>query len=270
MMTARIFKISFLLLFIAASFTACNENPNAEMVENVDMFPMLEPEQEAVEITDRKLITNGRIEFETNDISQTRNNIITAVNKHRGYIAADEESSSTGRKTNTITIRVPSKNFDNLLSDATAGVDRLDYKTINVKDVTEEFLDVEARLKTKKELEGRYLEILEQAKNVTDILEIERQIAVLRSDIESFEGRLKYLENQVSYSTLHISFYESTPELSYNKNRFSESFANGWDNLVWFFIGLINIWPFIIVLIALVILFRYLRRRRRIRKRLRD
>ena len=95
-------------------------------------------------------------------------------------------------------IRVPADRFDELLLIIEPLASKIESKNINTQDVTEEFIDVETRLKTKKELETRYLEILKQAKTVTDIISIESQIATVRSEIESMEGRINYLKNQVS------------------------------------------------------------------------
>src|SRR5690606_33932580 len=163
------------------------------------------------ETVERKLIKEGRVEFETNNLNTTRKSVFEAVNKYKGYVSSDQEFKSPGRKSNTVVIRIPADNFDNLLKDATQGVEKFECKEINVKDVTEEFLDIHARLKTKKERENRFLDILIQAKSVTEILEIEKQIGELRSEIESIEGRLKYLQDRVSLSTLTLTFYESIP-----------------------------------------------------------
>ena len=73
---------------------------------------------------------------------------------------------------------------------------------IDSQDVTEEYIDITARLKTKKELEARYLELLKKANKVEEIVSIEKEIGNLRSDIESIEGRLRYINNAVAYSTL--------------------------------------------------------------------
>ena len=148
------------------------------------------------------------------------------------------------------------------MDDATKGVERFDNKEINVKDVTEEFLDIQARVKTKKELELRYIDLLKKARNVTEILEIEKQIGLLRAEIESIEGRLKYLEDQVSFSTLTMTFYETVPNESAFGKQFQNGFRNGIDNLMWFFVGLTNIWPFIVIIIGLVYGFLVYRKRK--------
>ena len=129
--------------------------------------------------------------------------------------------------------------------------------------MTEEFLDVEARLKNKKELEARYQEILKQAKNVKEILEIERELNTLRSDIESMEGRLKYLQNQVSLSSIQITYYKELTKRTAFGQKFAQGFRSGWTNLIWFLVGLVNIWPFLLLLgLGIFGLKRYLRNKK--------
>lgn len=240
-------------------------NETDETVETTETAETAETAKTAktAEKAERKLIKEGRVEFETDDLNSTRESIFEAVKKYKGYVSSDQEFKSPGRKSNTVIIRVPAHNFDNLLSDATQGVKRFESKEINVKDVTEEFLDIQARLKTKKELEQRFIDLLKVAKNVTEILEIEKQIGELRSDIESIEGRLKYLQNRVSFSTLTMSFYETIPNETAFGQKFKNALRNGWDNLIWLFVGLTNIWTFILIAVAIVIGIRVYRKRKK-------
>lgn len=241
-------------LLILLTVLGCGQNPDSLKMEMADK-EIVAPtaEQKIDETVERKLIKEGRVEFETDNLNSTRKTIFDAVYKYKGYVSSDQEFKSPGRKSNTVIIRIPADNFDNLLEDATQGVEKFESKEINVKDVTEEFLDVQARLKTKKELETRYLDLLKQAKNVTEILEIEKQIGQLRSEIESIEGRLKYLQNKVSFSTLTMTFYESIPNQTEFGPKIKNGFRNGWDNLIWFFVVLTNIWPFILIGLGLII-----------------
>jgi Cdc6-like AAA superfamily ATPase len=231
-----------------------------EMAEEEVVAPTTE--QNSLQSIERKLIKEGRVEFETENLSLTRKTIFAAVNKYQAYVSSDQEFKSPGRKSNTIIIRVPADNFDNLLSEATQGLEKFEHKEINVKDVTEEFLDVQARLKTKKELEQRFIDLLKEAKTVPEILEVEKQIGQLRSDIESIEGRLNYLQNRVSFSTLSMTFYESTKGESEFSQKFKNGFKNGWENLIWLFVGLTNIWPLILIGLGLIIGFKVFRRKK--------
>ena len=250
-------------LLILMTIFGCAQNQDSASMEMADEeIAAPTTEQKITESDERKLIKDGRVEFGTENLNSTRKTIFEAVNKYKGYVSSDQEFKSPGRKSNTVIIRVPADNFDNLLSDATQGVEKFESKEINVKDVTEEFLDIQARLKTKKELEQRFIDLLKEAKNVTEVLEIEKQIGQLRSDIESIEGRLKYLQDRVSFSTLTMTFYESIPNETEFGQKFQKGFRNGWDNLVWFFVVLTNIWPFILIGLGLIIGLKIYRRKK--------
>jgi Cdc6-like AAA superfamily ATPase len=250
-------------LIILLIFFGCAQNSDSANMEMADE-EMVAPttEQKTNETVERKLIKEGYIEFETDNLNSTRKTIFEAVKKYKGYVSSDQEFKSPGRKSNTVVIRVPADNFDNLLKDATQGVEKFESKEIKVKDVTEEFLDIQARLKTKKELENRFVDLLKEAKNVTEILEIEKQIGQLRSEIESIEGRLKYLQDKISLSTLTMTFYERIPNETEFGQKFKNGFKNGWDNLILFFVVLTNIWPFILIGLGLIIGIRFYRKRK--------
>lgn len=211
---------------------------------------------------DRKLIKEGFITFETNSLEETRQHVQQAINQYQAYVASEQEYKDSDRVTNTMTVRVPANYFDSLLNKVGLGIERFDRKVVEVRDVTEEFLDVQARLKTKKSLEARYLVLLQQASDVTEILEIEKQAGQLRTEIESIEGRLKYLKNQVAYSTLTITFYEEATVTTEFGQQFSNGLRNGWNNLIWVLVGIINIWPFVFLAVGIIIGWRVWKRKK--------
>lgn len=203
------------------------------------------------DLVERKLIKEGFVEFRTENMELVKEKVAKSVSKYKAYVSNDQLYKTSNRFSNTIVIRVPSPQFDSLLNDVTAGVEKVDRKEINVKDVTEEFLDVEARVKTKKELEARYLALLTKANSISEILEIEKQIESLRSEIESVEGRLKYLESKVSFSTLTLTFYVETMQETVFSSEFGQAFANGWQNMIWFLVALTSVWPFLLITLVL-------------------
>lgn len=231
--------------------------------EDMQMEMAAPERKEATESVERKLIKQGRVEFETDKLQDTRERILAAAAKYEAYISSDQENKWGERINHTVVIRVPAKNFDQLLAEATQGVRKFDMKEITVTDVTEEFLDVNARLNTKKELELRYLELLKQARTVSEMLEIERELGNIRADIESMQGRLNYLQDQVSLSTLTITYYETVSDQDAFGRRVGEGLGKGWDNLKDFMVGLVNIWPFILLIFAALVLWR--RRRKKAR-----
>ncbi|GHT24361.1 hypothetical protein FACS189430_09140 [Bacteroidia bacterium] len=214
----------------------------------------------------RKIVKTGELSFETANAAKTREMTFKKVAELGGYIAEDNAQNYSKNTNYRLTIRIPAEKFDNLLENISQNVQKLDSKTINASDVTEEFIDIEARIKTKKELETRYKELLKRANSVDDILRIEKEAETLREDIESFEGRLKYLNDRVTFSTLTIHFYE--PESAAVRtfgfgSKFGSALHEGWDNLLYFFIALANIWTFLLLGIAAIIGIRWFRKRKK-------
>ena len=263
-------KINIVGIIILLSFLGCeNYDQNSKSMNYGEIRIDGEAQQQIVESNkevQRKLIKTGEVEFESENIIETRKDIFEAIKKCKGYASSDKEYKSSDEISNALTIRVPTENFDILLNEITNGVTKFDRKEIEIKDVTAEFVDIEARLKTKKDLENRYLEILKKANTVTEILEVEKQIGNLRSDIESVEGRLKFLNNQVSFSTLNVRIYETISEQTEFGKKFKTGFKNGWENLILFFVFLVNIWPFILIIIGFVILIKIWRKKKELKK----
>lgn len=207
-------------------------------------------DQSATVTIERKLIRNGYLMFETSDVTKTKSSIEAISKELNAYISNESQNNMTDRLQYNQTIRVPADKFDLLIQRIEADAVKVESKDVNTQDVTEEFIDVEARLKTKKELETRYRELLKQAKTVQDIVSIESQISNVRSEIESMEGRLNYLKNQVSFSTLNVSYYQIIgTDFGFATKAF-RALGRGWDNLLSFLIFLVNLWPFILIILG--------------------
>jgi hypothetical protein len=198
-------------------------------------------------VVERKLIKDGTLEFKTDNLNIARKQILQATAKWKGYVGSEEEYNSTDRNSTTFIIRVPAANFDSLLAAVSFGISHFDRKDIQVKDVTAEYVDIEARLKTKKDLELRYMELLKKANTVAEMLEIEREMGNLRADIESIEGRLNVMKSQVAFSTISVTVYEGVSAPSFFGDRIGSGFVSGWNYLLDFLVFVVNLWPFILL-----------------------
>jgi hypothetical protein len=207
------------------------------------------------ESIDRKLIRNGQLEFETKEVKKTKTEIEKICKELNAYLSSESENNFGNRLQYNQMIRVPADQFDVLITRIEPLAIKIENKNINTEDVTEQFIDVEVRLKTKKELEVRYRDILKQAKTVEEIVSIESQIANVRSEIESMEGRLKYLNNQVAFSTLNVTYYENIGIDFGFTSKFVQSLKGGWDNLLASIIFLITLWPFVVGISVLAVWF---------------
>lgn len=207
----------------------------------------------------QKRIKESYLRFETQDLEKTYQQVIRYVHQNKGFIQEDNSSTSYNTITRSLIIRMPSDGFQKTIDSISNHVAYFDSKRISSKDVTEEFIDLEARLKAKRTLETRYLELLSKAKNVKEILEIERELTAIREEIESKQGRLKYLESRVSLSTINIDFYKETAEtgatISYG-TKMVNAIKSGFNGISLFFIGVLHIWPFILILGFAIFLFK--------------
>jgi len=213
---------------------------------------------------EQKIIKTANLRFESSNPEDTHKNVLALTQQYKGFIQSDNAGKNYNQLYRNMVVRIPTENFQHYIDAISQGVPYFDQKDISRQDVSEEFVDLEARLKAKRELETRYLELLKQAKDVKEMLEIERELSNIREEIEAKQGRLNYLQNKVSLSTVNIEFYKQTAEtgvtLSYGQ-KIVNALKGGWDGISVFFLGLLYLWPlFVIALIVILVLRRYLKR----------
>lgn len=217
-----------------------------------------------------KLIKRAELVFETDSLKRTAEELISAVQKLGGYVSSENEDRSSYRITHKLTLRIPQSGFDEFISLCDGhGTKGFDKRVISASDVTEEFVDVQARVKTKKELESRYHDLLKKAKNVEEVIKVEREIGKLRSEIESAEGRLKYLMDRVSLSTVNVQFYRVIKKKQKESpNRLVSAFTSGWNGLNSFLLGLVSIWPLLVfITLGSLFIIRFGKRMRSVNKK---
>lgn len=269
-------KLKLLFFLLLFSLLACKKSEASADAVTVDQVKFVKPLIAAKKEVDpnsdekdinaiipnseQKIIKEGNIRFETNDLEDTYNQIQNSAKKNNAIIQNDTEGKDYESVFRKLIIRVPSKNFDLFLKDISKGVTYFDNKEISSQDVTEEYIDIDARLKTKKVLESRYLELLKKANKVSEMLEIEKQLSSIREEIEAKEGQLNYIQNRVSFSTITIEFYKSVAEesgatASYGMKIWT-AIKSGFNSVSSLFIWLLEIWPFVIILSAITYFIR--------------
>ena len=199
-----------------------------------------------------KIKKTADVNISVEDYKVARVAIDKIVKTGNGYISGENEQNSTYSISNSMTIRVANKDFDAMVSNIAGVASHMNSKNIYMEDVTAEFVDITARLKTKKEVEKRYIDLLQKAVKITDILEVEEHLRGIREEIESKEGQLKLLNDQVAYSTINLNFsqsFEYTPQDEPGFfGRMGHAFGNGWKGFLSFLIGLVYVWPLWLIL----------------------
>jgi len=157
----------------------------------------------------RMIIRSGTMSLEVDKYDDTEAKVKQVVIEFNGYITNSNAMVNTsGKKQGTITLRVSSDKFDAVVAELSK-IGKVMNQNITGNDVTEEYMDSEARMKTQQELESRLLKLLqEKTASLTSVVEVEQKLAAVRENIERTQGRMKYLKDQASYSTLAISVYE--------------------------------------------------------------
>jgi hypothetical protein len=199
---------------------------------------------------EKKIIKNGKMGIQVDSIDNHHLDLTNTVKKYGGYIASEKLSNTYPRTTLDLTIRVPAINFEKLVEEIEKGKGTVLFKNINARDVTTEFMDLESRLATKRKFIDRYHELLKKANEVKDMLEIEENLRKLQEEVESSEGRLKFLVDQVDFSTLDLTVNqarESEVKIPGFGKNIVDSVKTGWQILITIFLFIIKIWPIILL-----------------------
>jgi len=150
---------------------------------------------------DRMLIWKASLNLKVWSISNAVTEATAMAERQGGFV---EQKSDHGEESASLTLRIPAKEFKTALS-ALETLGTVTYRNIEGEDVTEQYIDVEARLKNKIVLRDRLKELLAKATEVKDILAIETELNRVQADIDSMEGRIKSLKCQVEYATVRLS-----------------------------------------------------------------
>jgi len=164
------------------------------------------------------------------------------IARRLGGIVANTEM-KTGKEelhSASIELRLPSAKFDEALN-GLSPIGKLESVNVNVADVGEEYVDVEARMTNARRLEQRLIDLLaRRTGKLSDVLNVEHELARVREEIERYEGRMRYLRTRASVSTLTVTVHEPPPIVSpTGQGPIREAFRQSWRNFVDLFAGII-------------------------------
>lgn len=187
--------------------------------------------------TGQKIISDAQVEIEVKN-GEFQNAFAQALliaDRYGGYVVSSNSQASGEEgslKSGTIAVRVPSTSFDNALSDA-AKIGELKNRQVQTQDVTEEYVDLQARITNSKAHVQAVLALLAKAKTVDEILQVQQVLTSAQQELEQLMGRQRFLDEHTSYSTVTMSIYESgavvTPASTWG---ITEAFKDGLHNLV--------------------------------------
>ncbi len=175
---------------------------------SVDEKPGISEEQVIEEggLTERKVVKNGSLSLLVKKAEDTAGEIKNIAGSLEGYVSSSRiYEASEGVKSGKITIKVPADRFDQAMKEIKSLAVKVEDEQESTRDVTEEFVDLEARVNNLKAEETQYLELMAKTDSVEEILKITARLSSVRSQIERIEGRLKYLSEEVEMSSIQVS-----------------------------------------------------------------
>ncbi len=221
---------------------------------------------------DRKIIQNAELSLQVKDVPAAADKIIELNKSNGGYTVNSHIYRNEDRISANLSIKVPRQKLNSVIA-TVSEYGEINDKVISTEDVTEEYYDSEARLKVLKAKEERLLNLMNKANNIADIISIENELGQTRSEIEVLTGRLKYLSNATDYSLVNINLTQAVagavkaPQGTLGKaaqgliSSLNHMFNFASSLVVLLFILL----PWILVITLLVVLFRYIYKKRKAR-----
>ena len=257
----------FYLLFLFSFFVGCKQHPLSEEKRfdtSVEKISLQKSEEEVINKLNLKIIKAAESKYKVEDVKIATKKIKELAKSYNGYISDLQFQNNLYKIQNNFTIKIPKENFDIFLDSIRNYITFIDFEKITTKDVTEQYFDAESRLKTKSEVKERYEEILrKKVKTVDDVLKTEEKLRVIQEEIEVTKGKLKYLKNRISFSTIDVELYEVVnykPEPKIYKKSFftkiKEGFINGSEIITNIIIVTINIWPIILLIIGVFFIYK--------------
>ena len=158
----------------------------------------------------RMVISTAEMNLEVGDVAKAHDDIGRLANAAGGFVTESNLSHGDGTESGSVTIRVPAKQYQPLLSQI-AKLGKVLQKKESGQDVTEEFVDLQSRLRNLNREEQAFLVVMGKANKVTDILAVENELSRVRGEIEQATGRMKFLQNQVALATITVQISEPMP-----------------------------------------------------------
>lgn len=226
------------------------------------------PQKQANPDWEKKIIKTATLNLEIKDYNSFNISLREKIRNIGGYVAQEEQSQSDYKVENIITIKVPVDQFDDAVARLTNDVVKINEKKITSEEVTTEVVDTKSRMEAKKQARQRYMDLLKQARNMEEILNVQSEINEIQEAIESAGGRVAYLNHASAFSTINLTYYQilnssakdrdPSADISFG-NKLKNALSTGWEIVSNFFIGLVTIWPLLLASFFVFILYKKFR-----------
>ena len=242
-----------------SSYTFGMKNKNEELSEDMVGADGTSETQLTSAESERKIIKEASIDLEVRNLTDFQKSLKTAMEKNGGYVGSESSSNWDNSRTFNATLHIPADKLDSFLTELdTLGT--VTHKEIGSDDVTDTYVDVEAKLKSLETELETLLGIMKKAENLDDVIKLQDRITQVRGEIEGYKAQLKILDGQIEYSRVMLSATEESHTVksdgsfgSQVKEKFLKSIYSLADFFESFAISFIGSIPYLIIIAVVAV-----------------
>jgi hypothetical protein len=212
---------------------------------------------------DKRRIKIANLRLQLDDYKKFNASVHNSVKQFGAYVAGEKQEESDYKIENSLTIKVPVAQFEDLVNSFSGDGIKIAEKNISSEDVTSQVVDTRARMQAKIAVRDKYIELLKQAKNMNEILQVQNEINNMQENIEAANSRVNYLQHASAYSTINLNYYqyingstgdEEKPDFF---TKLTRAFSTGTSFIVNLVLFIISIWP---LMLGGIVFWIYLKR----------
>ena len=181
---------------------------------------------------DRKIIQDTSLDLQVEDVSKAYDDVERIALTAGGFVLDSSVAANQEQPQANLTIRVPTVQYQKVVDDLRALAVKVENQTSKAQDVTQEYTDLQARLRSAQALEATYLGLLDRAETIDDILKIQSYLTPVRLEIEQIQGQMNVVDNLSSLATISVSLSTEPPAPPASSDSHPDPLAaagNGWE-----------------------------------------
>ncbi|WP_019909593.1 DUF4349 domain-containing protein [Paenibacillus sp. HW567] len=167
----------------------------------------------------KKLIYHANLTMEVADYGAAQTDVRNMITLANGYIIEFKEDLSEYEQGGSFIFKVPASGFSSFLNSLEKVKHEKLQRSIQGQDVSEEYVDLESRLKAKELMESQYIEFMKKATKSSDLVAFANQLGTIQEEIEQIKGRMRYIDQNVSFSTVELRLYETDKSADVKKEK---------------------------------------------------
>jgi len=160
---------------------------------------------------DRKIIQNTSMDLQVEDVSNSYQKVAAIALDAGGFVLDSSVSADEDRPRASLTIRVPTSQYESVLNSLRGLAVKVQNETSKAQDVTEQYTDLQARLRSAQAVEARYLDLLNRAETIDDVLKVQNYLTPARLEVEQIQGQINLMDKLSSLATISVNLSTEPP-----------------------------------------------------------